>query len=43
MLTQLGLRPFIWIRESGLLKLHDGSDEGTATNFVQISGKVNFL
>jgi hypothetical protein len=31
------LRPFIWSRVSGLMRLRDGSDKGTASNFVKIS------
>jgi hypothetical protein len=34
------LRPFIWRRVSGLMRLRDGPDKGTSTNFVQISQKV---
>jgi hypothetical protein len=33
------LRPFIWSRVSGLMRFRDGSDKGTASHFVQMSGK----
>jgi hypothetical protein len=32
------LRPFIWSCVSGLIRFCVGSDKGTASNFVQISG-----
>jgi hypothetical protein len=34
------LHLFIWSHVSGLVRLHNGSDKGTASNFVQMSGKV---
>jgi hypothetical protein len=42
--TQLGgrtdvLSPFIWSCVSDLMQFCDGSDKGTLSNFVQISGK----
>jgi hypothetical protein len=33
------LRPFIWSRVSGLMRFRIGSDKGTASNFVHITGK----
>jgi hypothetical protein len=43
--TQLGgsydfLRPFIWSHVSDLLQFREGSDKGTASDFMQISEKV---
>jgi hypothetical protein len=35
------LRIFIWSLVSGLMRFRDGSDKGTASNFVQISEKVS--
>jgi hypothetical protein len=34
------LRPFIWSCVSVLMRYRDGSDKGTASNFVQVSEKV---
>jgi hypothetical protein len=31
--------PFIWSRVLGLTRFRDGSDEGTASDFVEVSGK----
>jgi hypothetical protein len=36
------LRPFIWSHVSGLMGFSEGSDEGTASNFVQLSEKVQW-
>jgi hypothetical protein len=33
------LRPFIWSHVSSLMLFRNGSDKGTASNFVQISKK----
>jgi hypothetical protein len=33
------LRPFLWSRASGLMRLRNGSDKGRTSNFVQISEK----
>jgi hypothetical protein len=34
------LCPFIWSRVSGLMPFRDGSNKGTASNFVQIPENV---
>jgi hypothetical protein len=37
------LRPFIWSRVSGMTRFRDGSDIECASNFVQISEKMQVL
>jgi hypothetical protein len=34
------LRPLIWSRVSGLMRFREGPNKGTASDFVQISEKV---
>jgi hypothetical protein len=43
--TRLGgrsdfLRPVVWSRVSGLMRFRGGSHKGTASSFIQISGKL---
>jgi hypothetical protein len=34
------LHPFIWSHLSGMMRFRDGSDRGTASNFVQSAAEI---